>query len=152
MTVAPEAEAGLGDLAASDPAFDLGAFGEFARQVMANLHHAWNQQDLATLIDEVSGEVLDYLRMGLKMMHLREEVSRLEDLHLTRLVVMAAGCENERDFITLQVEGQVMDYILQKASYKLVSGSLTYPAEMRESWRFERRRHQGSWKLTDIQD
>jgi predicted lipid-binding transport protein (Tim44 family) len=52
----------------------------------------------------------------------------------------------------LKVEGQVVDYILQKNSYKLVSGSLTYPAEVRESWRFERQSDQRSWKLTDIQD
>jgi predicted lipid-binding transport protein (Tim44 family) len=152
VTVAPEAEPGLRDIAASDPTFALAAFGEFARQVMANLHNAWNQQDLAALTDEVGGEVLDYLRMGLKMMNLREEISRLEDLHLTRLEVTAAGREDDRDFIALKVEGQVMDYILQKSSYKLVSGSLTYPAEVRESWRFERRCYPGSWKLTDIQD
>ncbi len=152
VTVAPEAEAGLGDLAASDPAFDLAAFGEFAHQVMADLHIAWNQQDLAALTERVSGEVLDYLRMGLKMLNLREEISRLEDLRLTRLVVIAAGRENERDFLTLKVEGQVMDYILQKSSYKLVSGSLTYPAELRECWRFERQGNQISWMLTDIQN
>lgn len=152
VSVAPEAEPGLKDITASDPAFEVGAFSELARRVMLNLHNAWNQQDLAALSEEVCTEILDYLNMGLKIMNLREEISRVEDLHLTRVVVIAAGQEDDKDFIGLGVEGQVMDYILQKKSYKLVSGSMTYPAEVRECWRFERRSGTGPWKVTDIQN
>lgn len=152
LTVSSEAEFGLGEIVACDPAFDVSAFGEFARQVMTHLHNAWNQQDLESLNDEVGEKILEYLRMGLKIMDLREEVSRLEDLHLTLLEVTLAGREDDKDFIILKAEGQVMDYILQKSSYKLVSGSLTYPVQLKEFWRFERSNDPGSWKLADIQD
>jgi predicted lipid-binding transport protein (Tim44 family) len=152
LTVDQEAEPGINDIAASDPDFDLAAFGEFAHRVMLNLHAAWNRQDLEALKDEVEEDLLEYLRMGLKIVSLREEISRLEDLHLRRLVVTAAGQEGDKEYITLWLEGEVMDYILQKSSYKLVSGSLTYPIRARESWRFERRRGQKPWKLMDIQD
>ncbi len=152
LIVDREAEAGVKDIAASDPDFDLAAFGEFAHRVMLNLHAAWNRQDLETLQDEVEEDLLEYLRMGLKIVSLREEISRLEDLHLRSLVVTAASHENDKESITLRLEGEVVDYILQKSSYKLVSGSLTYPTTVRESWRFERRRGQEPWKLTDIQD
>jgi predicted lipid-binding transport protein (Tim44 family) len=152
VAVDPEAKQGLSEISAADPVFALCAFGEFARRVMLNLHKAWNQQDLAALTGEVSENLLEYLGMGLKMINLREEISRLEDLRLTRLVVTEAGQEGDKDFIALRLEGQVLEYILQKCSYKLVSGSLTYPVEVRECWRFERRREEGSWKLTDIRD
>ncbi|MBW1990735.1 MAG: TIM44-like domain-containing protein [Deltaproteobacteria bacterium] len=152
LTVASKAQPGVQEIAASDPDFDLTRFGEFARQVMAELYEAWNRQDLEGLSGKLGEGLLDYLRMGLKLMHLRGEVSHLEDLHLHRLVVVDAGREHGREFITLWIEGEALDYILQKGSYKLVSGSLTYPVSMRETWRFERPVGQAAWKLVDMAD
>lgn len=151
LTVNPEAEAGIQAIAAADPGFDLAAFGEFARRVMEDLHAAWNRQDLEALAGKVGEDVLQYLGMGLKIFHLREEISRLEDVSLRRLIVTAAGRESGLEFITVRMEGDVMDYILQKSSYKLVSGSLTYPSTLQEVWRFERGAGQ-PWKLVDIED
>jgi predicted lipid-binding transport protein (Tim44 family) len=152
LTVREEAEPGLNEIAAADPDFDLAAFGDFAYGVINDLHAAWNRQDLDSLKGAVGEDLLGYLHMGIKIMNLREEISRLEDLCLNRLVVFAAGSEKEGEFITLLIEGQVMDYILHKSSHKLLSGSLTYPIDLRESWRFERVGGQGPWKLADIQD
>ncbi len=152
LTVAPEAESGVRAIAASDSGFSLAAFGEFARRVVQDLHAAWNRQDLEPLRQEVSGELMEYLHMGLKLMDLRQEINRLEDLCLHRMVVAAAGQEGDREYITLRLEGQVLDYVLQKGSYKLLSGSLTYPSAFQESWRFERKRGQKTWKLAEILD
>ncbi|MDI6852833.1 MAG: TIM44-like domain-containing protein [Deltaproteobacteria bacterium] len=151
LMVAQQAEAGIEEIIASDPEFDLAAFGEYALQVVENLHAAWNLRDLASLNGTVGEDVLQYLRMGLKILDLRGEVSRLEDVSIDRLAVTAAGRENGREFITLRLEGVLLDYILKRKSGKLVSGSLTYPSTLQETWRFER--HEGQpWKLVDIQD
>ena len=152
LTVNQRAERGIQDITAADPAFDVQAFGVLARRLMENLHAAWNQQDLEGLNGEVGEDLLAYLCMGLKILHMREEISRLEDLHLNRLEVTAAGREGDQEFIILTLEGELMDYILKKSSYKLVSGSLTYPTALRETWRFERTRGQARWRLVDIQD
>lgn len=152
FTVNPEAETGIRDLAAADPDFDLAAFGEFARGVMLELHAAWNRRDLEGLREKVSDGLLEYLQMGLKLMDLRGEMARLEDLRLRRLTVTAAGQEGDREYLVLRLEGQVLDYVLQKGTYKLVSGSLTYPVPLRELWRFERPRGQKAWRLVDILD
>jgi predicted lipid-binding transport protein (Tim44 family) len=152
VSVSEAAEPGVKDIAAADPGFDLAAFSAFAYQVIKRLHAAWNLQDLDALKAEVGEALLEYLAMGLMILNLREEISRLEDVHLERLELTAAGREGDKEFISLAVEGQVTDYTLQKHSYKLVSGSLTYPATLRELWRFERRGSQEPWKLTDVQD
>jgi predicted lipid-binding transport protein (Tim44 family) len=151
LIVNQEAEAGVEEVTASDPEFDLAAFGEFALRVMENLHSAWNRRDLEALNGAVGDDVLEYLRMGLKILDLRDEISRLEDVCIDRLAVTAAGRESGREFITLRLEGELLDYILQRNSGKLVSGSLTYPNTLQEFWRFERRQGQ-PWKLVDIQD
>jgi predicted lipid-binding transport protein (Tim44 family) len=152
LTVEPEAEPGLRAIAASDPDFDLAAFGEFAHRLAANLHSAWNRQDLGALRKEVGDDLLKYLDMGLRILNLREEINRLEDLHIHRMAVTAAGQEGDKEFITVGLEGEVVDYVLQKNSYQLVSGSLTYPVALRESWRYERQGGQKAWKLVDIKD
>jgi predicted lipid-binding transport protein (Tim44 family) len=151
LIVSQQAEAGVEEIIAADPEFDLAAFGEFALGVMENLHAAWNRRDLGSLNGAVGEDILDYLRMGLKILDLRDQVSHLEDVCIDRLAVTAAGRENGREFITLHVEGELLDYILQRKSGKLVSGSLTYPNALKEFWRFERREGQ-PWRLVDIQD
>jgi hypothetical protein len=116
LTVNQGAEPGIQEITAADPAFDVQAFGVFARRLMENLHAAWNQQDLEGLNGEVGEDLLAYLCMGLKILNMREEISRLEDLHLNRLEVTAAGQEGDQEFIVLSLEGELMDYILKKSS------------------------------------
>jgi predicted lipid-binding transport protein (Tim44 family) len=152
VTVSEAAAVGVKDLAAADPEFDLAGFSALAHQMIKRLHAAWNLQNLEVLKEEVGEVLLEYLAMGLMILNLREEISRLEDVHLVRMEVVTAGREEDKEFISLAVEGQVTDYILQKHSYKLVSGSLTYPATLRELWRFERCGPQEPWKLMDVQD
>lgn len=146
------AQEGVERLTAQDPGFTLEAFGHAVQQLIYEVHDAWNHQDLSRLRGKLSESLLGFLQMGLKIMALRREISRLEDLHLKRLAVVQAEVAPERQTITVWVEGQVLDYILQSRTYKLLSGSMTYPTEFRESWCFERRDAASPWLLQDIQD
>ena len=151
LTIAPEAAPGVEKITASHPRFNPAAFGDFARRVIFDLHEAWSRQNLEILSDRVTREFLDFLRLGLETLSLRGQISYLEDLLLTRMVAAAAGVEGERAFITVWFQGRVVDYILDRPSRRLLSGSMTYPAELSEYWRFERRRDRGVWQLADIE-
>jgi predicted lipid-binding transport protein (Tim44 family) len=83
---------------------------------------------------------------------MRDEISRLEYLLLMSMEVTAAGVDDQKEFITLGLQGRVLDYILQRHSMKLLSGSLTYQTELKEYWRFERKRGEKTWRLGNIEE
>lgn len=152
LEVEKTAQAGVERLAAQDPQFTVESFGTFVRNLIYEVHDAWNHQDLGTLKGKLSDNLLGFLEMGLKILALRREISRLEDLSLKRLAVVQAEVEPQRQTVTVWVEGQVLDYVLQSQTYKLLAGSMAYPAELRESWQFERPDPASPWRLHDIQD
>lgn len=152
LEVEKTAQAGVERLAAQDPQFTLESFGHLVRNLIYEVHDAWNHQDLSPLHGKLSDNLLGFLEMGLKILALRREISRLEDLSLKRLALVQAEAEPGRQTVTVWVEGQVLDYVLQSQTYKLLAGSMSYPAELRESWLFERPDPASPWLLQDIQD
>jgi predicted lipid-binding transport protein (Tim44 family) len=100
----------------------------------------------------VKESLLEYLQMGLKIMSLREERSYLEDMVLEGITVTDARVDDGKEFITVCFRGRLLDYVLEKASGKLLLGSLAYPATFQEYWDLERPRGQGTWVLQDIRD
>lgn len=152
FTIKYEAGPGLAQFSHADPAFNLAAFVEYGRQMIFQLHDAWNREDLDRVRERVTPQMLEFLRMGLKLLSLRGEVSRVEDLALSQIVVAMAGQKDGWERIAVNFQGRVVDYLLERRSFKLVSGSMTYPERLNECWIFERRTGRGDWLLADIQD
>lgn len=151
-SIKPEAEEILNLLSASDPPFDLVSFLEFAHQMAYDMHEAWNRQELEEIQDRITNLLMIYLKMGLRFLALRNEISRVEDLTLSEMVVTRAWQEPERDMITVWFQGKALDYILEKTSFKLQSGSMTYPADLSECWIFERPKGREEWLLNGIEE
>jgi predicted lipid-binding transport protein (Tim44 family) len=152
FTVKNEAGSGLAQCSHTDSSFNLAAFVEYARQMIFDLHDAWNNEELGLIKDRITEQMLDLLGMGLRIINLRGEVSRVEDLSLSQIVVVSSRQEEGRDIIVVNFQGRVVDYLLERRSFKLISGSMTYPERLQECWIFEREWGQGSWLLADIQD
>lgn len=152
FTIQNEAGPGLAQVSQNDPTFKLAVFVEQARQMIFELHEAWNQEDLDRIKDRVTPQMLEFLGMGMKLLGFRGEISRVEDLALSRIVVVMAGQKEGRERIAVSFQGQVVDYLLERRSFKLISGSMAYPERLHESWIFERQEGRGSWLLADIQD
>jgi len=150
--VAKEAESGLAAIEADDPGFDLESFKEEAQGLLQEVYGAWNHQELEALNGRVKDGLLEYLRMGLKIMFLREESSYLEDLSLEDITVTAAGVNDGREFITVCFQGLLMDYVVDKRSGKLLVGSMAYPSTFKEFWEMERPRGEDTWVLQDIRE
>ncbi|OGP72301.1 MAG: hypothetical protein A2Z73_07010 [Deltaproteobacteria bacterium RBG_13_60_28] len=152
FSIKNESGPGLAKISHIDPAFNLAAFVEYARQIIFSLHDAWNHEDLERIKDQVTPQMFDFLGMGLKLLAFRGEISRVEDLALSQILVAMARQTEDRESITLSLQGRVVDYLLERRNFKLISGSMTYPERLQECWIFERPRGQGSWVLADIQD
>ena len=152
ITVTEEAKPGLAAIQEEDSNFDLQAFGKEVFLLLLSLYEAWNEEDLDNLNGKVKEGLLEYLQMGLKIMFLREESSYLEELTLEDITITSAGVNDGRDFITVRFRGRLLDYVLDKPSGKLLSGSMAYPSTFHEYWDLERLRGQGEWVLQDIRD
>ncbi len=151
-TIKNEAGPGLAKFSHTDPAFNLAAFAESARQMIFDLHEAWNHEDLDRIKDRITEQMLESLRLGLRIISLRGEISRVEDLALSHIVVVMAQSRQDREVIGVSFQGRVVDYVLERRNFKLVSGSMTYPERLHECWIFERERGRSSWLLADIKD
>jgi predicted lipid-binding transport protein (Tim44 family) len=152
FTIKNEAGPGLAKFSHTNFNFHLETFVEYARQTIYDLHDAWNHEDLDRIKDRVASQLLDFIGMGLKILSLRGEISRVEDLSLSRIVVLMARQEEGRDLIIMGFQGRVVDYLLERRSFKLISGSMSYPEKLHECWTFERQWGSSAWLLTDIQD
>ncbi len=152
LTIAEDAKPGLTAIQESDSTFDLQAFGDEIRLLLAELYEAWNREDLQGLNGKIKESLLEYLQMGLKIMFLREESSYLEDLTLEGITVTAAGVNDGHDYITVCFHGRLLDYVLDKGSGKLLLGSMAYPATFQEFWDLERPQGQRGWVLHDIRE
>uniref|UniRef100_A0A7V4LCP8 Tim44-like domain-containing protein n=1 Tax=Desulfobacca acetoxidans TaxID=60893 RepID=A0A7V4LCP8_9BACT len=151
LLVAEEAQAGVAAIMAQDPQFTLQKFREEVRQLLQEVYTAWNFQQVESLNGRVKEGLLDYLRMGLRIMALREELSRLEDLALEDITIISARSYEDQDFITLRFRGWVMDYVLDRVSGKLLAGSMAYPNIFLEVWELGRTRGR-PWMLLDIRE
>ena len=151
LLVAEEAQAGVAAIIAQDPHFTLQTFRDEVRQLLQEVYTAWNLQHLEGLNGRVKEGLLDYLRMGLRIMALREELSRLEDLALEDITIISARSYEDQDFITLRFRGWVVDYVLDRVSGKLLAGSMAYPNIFLEIWELGRTRGQ-PWVLMDIRE
>lgn len=152
FTIKNEAGPGLLLISHSDSGFNLAAFVDQARQMVFDLHDAWNHGNLGGIKDRVTAQMLEFLGMGLKLLNLRGEISRVEDLVLSQIMVVMAGQKEGRERIAVSFQGRVVDYLLGSRTMKLISGSMSYPERLHECWIFERQSGHGSWLLADIQD
>jgi len=152
FTIKNEAGPGLAKISQADPGFDLALFVEFARQTVFDLHDAWNHEDLERIKDRVTERMQGFLSMGMKIINLRGEISRMEDLALSQIVVVMAKKKTDREIIKVGFAGRVVDYLLERRSFKLISGSMSYPERLHEYWIFERKKDQNRWLLADIHD
>jgi len=152
LTVSKQAAPGLASLRAGDPDFHLPAFGDYVRQTIKTQYTHWNQGELDKLEGILSEDLLNFLRMGHQILRLRGEIHRLENLSLRHLIIVEAGAADGQDFIVVCVKGRLIDYVVQRHSLKLLAGSMTYPKEWEEFWRFERPSGKKTWLLTDIKE
>jgi predicted lipid-binding transport protein (Tim44 family) len=152
ITVREEAKPGLAAIQEVDRDFDVQTFGEETHELLLTLYAAWNHETVDGLNGRVKESLLEYLQMGLKIMSLREERSYLEDMILEGITLTDARIDDGKEVITVCFRGRLLDYVLDKASGKLLLGSMAYPATFQEYWDLERPRGQGTWVLQDIRD
>jgi predicted lipid-binding transport protein (Tim44 family) len=150
-THAGELEQGLGHIRSMDPGFDPAAFAEAVRAQFGSVQAAVGARDASMIRDRLTPEMFGVLLTQCEELRAARRTNHVEKIDLARLEVSEAWQERGQDFVTVYVEGSMLDYTTDDATGQVVDGSKTTPAKVEEFWTFTRPVGPNRWKLTAIQ-
>jgi predicted lipid-binding transport protein (Tim44 family) len=126
---------GLGQIQASDPAFNLELFKGQAVETFLAVKEAVASQDLTLVLESLSDGVYDDLRLEVMDLEARGAVQHFDGLLPTRVVVAAANRGPEGDAITLRIEAVALQYLGPAGRSGFAPGA---PGTFTEYWTFAR--------------
>lgn len=125
------------------------------QQSLIDIQTAWSKQDLATLRQLVTPEMLDYFSTGLAEQASEGVANCVEDVVLGRAEVRESWSEGATQYATVSLTWRARDYTVSLAKQPgepgyVMEGSAEQPAETTEVWTFMRF-GTGKWLLSAIQ-
>jgi len=145
-------EAGIGHIQSMDARFNPADFKDWVQDLFFKIQAAWTNQDLASLTPFLAPEIKTMFSQDLEGQKARGQVNRLENISVRSVDITEAWQEEGKDYITTLFYANLLDYVEDKKTGAVVSGSKTEPVKFREYWTFTRPvGGQGNWLLSAIQ-
>ncbi len=144
-------ERGVSHIRQMDPGFDPGAVVEVARRQYATVQGAVSARDIAPIRDQLSPEMYGVLVTQADELRAARRTNMIEKIDVQRAEVTEAWQENGRDYVTVYLQGALIDYTVDDAPGRVVEGSKTDAQSFEEFWTFTRPVGAHPWKLTAIQ-
>jgi predicted lipid-binding transport protein (Tim44 family) len=145
-------EAGLGHIQSMDARFNPVDFKEWVQDLFFKIQAAWTNQDLGSLTPFLGPEIKALFSQDLEAQKAQGRVNRLENISIRSVDITEAWQEEGKDYITILFFANLLDYLEDKKTGAVVSGSKTEPVKFREYWTFTRPvGGQGNWQLSAIQ-
>jgi predicted lipid-binding transport protein (Tim44 family) len=147
-----EVEAGLSHIQSMDARFDPAAFKDWAQDLFFRIQAAWENQDLGTVLPFLGPEIKEMFSRDLEEQKSRGQVNRLENIAVRSVDITEAWQEEGKDFITVFFYANLLDFVEDRKTGAVVSGSKVEPVKFREFWTFVRPVGGGNtWQLSAIQ-
>ncbi|HVV92472.1 MAG TPA: Tim44 domain-containing protein [Hyphomicrobiales bacterium] len=118
--------------------------------ILATVQEAFGREDVNTLHQHLTPEMLSYVTEELTQNASRGVVNRLADIRLLQGDLAEAWREGQTDYATVAMRYSLSDTMVDRASGRLVSGDPSRPVEVVEVWTF-RRASGGQWLVSAIQ-
>jgi len=157
-TATMEMPAGLSDLDRGiehirqmDPAFDVAAVAQVGRDTFTGIQSAVMANNMAPVAGRLTSRMYTELQNQCDRLRAQRQTNRLERIDVQRAEVTEAWQESGQDYVTVYLEGSLLDYTVDDGTGRVVAGSNTAPESFREFWTFVRPVGPGAWKLSAIQ-
>jgi predicted lipid-binding transport protein (Tim44 family) len=152
VTEQDDAATGLMNIRQYDPSFDEGRFRDQATDIFFKVQAAWMNRDLESSRQLFAQEIYDVMRSDLSKMKAEGRINRLENIAMRGVEITEAWQEQGRDFITVSITANVLDYVTDEAG-RVLEGSKTEPVKFMEYWTFVKPSGSGTgtWQLSAIQ-
>jgi predicted lipid-binding transport protein (Tim44 family) len=147
---AEDLERGLSHIRQMDPRFDEAAFREWASDAFFRIQAAWMHRDLETLRPLLTEEMQEVFRTRIEELKAKRRINRLENITVRSIELTEAWQEQGLDYITVRFLANLLDYDVDEATGKIVSGSDTEPVKFEEYWTWVRPVGPNPWRLTAI--
>jgi predicted lipid-binding transport protein (Tim44 family) len=144
-------EQGLSYIQQMDPGFDTARFQDMCMDVFFKIQGAWANRDMAPVRNLLTDEMYQLLQEDAAKLKAEGQINRLENIAVRSVDITEAWQESGRDYITVRVYANLLDYTVEEASGQVLSGSKTDPVKFEEYWTFTRQVGNNPWQLSAIQ-
>lgn len=145
-------ETGISHIQSMDARFNPADFKEWVQDLFFKIQAAWANQDLGPLTPFLAPEIKALFSQDLEGQKARGQINRLENIAVRSVDITEAWQEEGKDYITILFYANLLDYLEDKKTGAVVSGSKTEPVKFREYWTFTRPvGGQGTWQMSAIQ-
>ena len=144
-------ERGVTHIRSMDPGFDPSAVADTARRMFVGIQQAIALRDLTVLRPHLAPEMLAVLQAQCDRLRTDRQTNRLENIVVRSADVTEAWQETGQDYVTVALNGSLVDYTVDDATGTVVAGSRTEPQEFEEYWTLTRAVGPHPWKLSAIQ-
>ena len=141
---------GLAMIRQTDPGFDVNHFVEVASDVFFKVQAGWMRRDIGSYRHLLGEELAAQYDQQLAEMRELGHINKLESISVRKVEAVAAGKENDEDFITVLFTANLLDYTVDEQSDALVEGSMTEPVKFAEEWTWARPVGTEAWKLEGL--
>jgi predicted lipid-binding transport protein (Tim44 family) len=157
-SVPPAAAAGMGGTglgagstaARSDSVGIGGADYDAFERLLGEVQAAYSAEDLAALRSRATPEMISYFSEDLAQNASRGVVNKVANVKLLQGDLSEAWREGDTEYATVAMRFALNDWMVDRASGRVVDGDPSRPQEVAELWTF-RRSHGGPWTLSGIQ-
>ena len=143
-------ERGLAHIGQMDPRFDEGAFREWCSDTFFRFQAAWMHRDLDKLRPLLTEEMQEVFRKQIDELRAKRQINKLENIAVRSIELTEVWQEQGLDYITVRYLANLLDYTVDEASGKVVSGSDGEPVKFEEFWTWVRPVGPNPWRLSAI--
>lgn len=119
-------------------------------RLLTEIQEATSNEDIEALRKRATPEMLGYFSDDLADNASRGVVNKISDVKLVSGDLAEAWREGHVEYATVAMRFSLLDYLVERASGRVVEGDATQPAEATELWTF-RRASGGQWMLSAVQ-
>jgi len=133
-----------------DQSFDEQRFKDQCMDNFFKVQGAWVNRDLSTIRTSLTEEMFGILQRDADDLKNKNQINRLENIAVRTVDITEAWQEAGKDFITVRLIANLLDYTVDETSGQVLAGSKTEPVKFEEYWTFTRPVGNYPWQLSAI--
>ena len=145
-----ELQRGIDQIRSFDPSFHEDNFKETAQDLFFRIQAGWMNRDLDAIKVLLASEMADYFRGEFEAMKQKGVFNRLENIAVRKVELAEAWQETGKDYVTVLITANLLDYTVNEASGSVVEGDKLNPVKFQEFWTFCRDVGTQKWQLSAI--
>lgn len=142
---------GLGYIRQMDSSFDEKKFQDLCMDNFFKIQGAWTNRDMSGAKYLLTEEMLRIIQDDAEKLRSERKMNKLENIAVRSVDIVEAWQESGRDYITVKLYANLLDYTIDETTGQVVSGSKTEPVKFEEYWTFTRPVGNNPWQLSAIQ-